>query len=75
MAEKKPLNFQWAVNHGIAEEMRRDLPPDALVGFNMLPVEEIVGQVLSLAPIQTTLLTSEKGYAYLRKVQEVLKDG
>ncbi len=24
MAEKKPLNFQWAINHGIAEEMRRD---------------------------------------------------
>jgi len=24
MAEKKPLNFQWAINHGIAEEMRKD---------------------------------------------------
>ncbi len=24
MAEQKPLNFQWAINHGIAEEMRRD---------------------------------------------------
>ncbi len=24
MSEKKPLNFQWAINHGIAEEMRRD---------------------------------------------------
>lgn len=24
MSEKKPINFQWAINHGIAEEMRRD---------------------------------------------------
>jgi pyruvate dehydrogenase E1 component beta subunit len=24
MSEKKPVNFQWAINHGIAEEMRRD---------------------------------------------------
>lgn len=24
MSDKKPLNFQWAINHGIAEEMRRD---------------------------------------------------
>ena len=31
MADKKPLNFQWAINHGIAEEMRRD-PSVFIVG-------------------------------------------
>ena len=31
MAEKKPINFQWAINHGIAEEMRRD-PSVFIVG-------------------------------------------
>ncbi len=31
MADKKPLNFQWAINHGIAEEMRRD-PTVFIVG-------------------------------------------
>jgi len=31
MAAKKPLNFQWAINHGIAEEMRRD-PTVFIVG-------------------------------------------
>ena len=24
MSDKKPLNYQWAINHGLAEEMRRD---------------------------------------------------
>ncbi len=31
MAENKPLNFQWAINHGIAEEMRSD-PSVFIVG-------------------------------------------
>lgn len=31
MSEKKPINYQWAINHAIAEEMRRD-PNVFLIG-------------------------------------------